>query len=723
MKYNYHTHLPIYQKRNCILDAIIKNQVVIVAGETGSGKTTQLPLICIEAGRGVAGKVVCTQPRRIAAVSLASYTASCCDSVVGKEIGFQVRFRENVSDETKIVFVTDGILLGEILNDPFLKRFDTIIIDEAHERSINIDFLIGHLRSILLHRPDLKVIISSATIDTRLFSRAFNNAPVITVSGRLFPVDIQYRPVIELWKGEGMDSFIEGTIVVVKEILDKKEPGDILVFFPTVQDIVELTRRLKHIVGNNSVLLPLHSRLHVAQQQLIFRKFKQRKIVIATNIAETSITVPGIRFVIDSGLVRMHRYEPSAQLSRMPIERISKASADQRAGRCGRVQEGICIRLYSELDYMSRQSFTTPEIQRANLADVILRMSYNGLGDPAKFLFLQRPPYLALKSAFQQLQELGAINKKGQITSLGKEMARLPLDPPVARMLIYAREQDAVRELMVIAAGLSVDDPFVVSTEKSRKRNSLLHSTESDFMRLLNVWKTAKHAFWKKLDSSAYFNDFCKTNDLSPVKMNEWFDAYQQIRRICRSIKGFVNKRSQSASYEAIHKSLLSGFYSGLACRSEKDIYNGIHVDGIRIFPSSVLFCKNPRWVLFHEIVETSRIYGRTVAVIRPEWVEMMFRSKCNYVCEETWYDTVRGVVRAREEVSFKGMVLLKNRHIDLERKDPERAHEVFIKEALVKELIGERYRFIGCNRQLRDRINLLQHKLRKNLYTGDWAL
>ncbi len=718
MNFKYQINLPVFQRKEEILDAITANQVTIITGGTGSGKTTQLPLFCLEAGRE---SIVCTQPRRIAAISLANYIATSCNSVTGKEIGFKVRFREKISPETKIKFVTDGILLGEILSDPMLRKYDTIIIDEAHERSVNIDFLLGYLRPLLVNRPDLKVIVSSATIDSRLFSKAFNNAPIISVSGRTFPVEIRYRPVIELWKGESMDSYIEGALSVIKEIVDCGEPGDILVFLPTVQDIIDLQNRLEPVIKDSGILLALHSRMPETRQQLIFRKYNKRKIVIATNIAETSITVPGIRFVIDSGLVRMLRFEPAAQISRMPIEKISKASADQRAGRCGRVQDGICIRLYSESDYLSRKTYTTPEIQRSNLTGVLLRMCNLGLGDPAKFLFLQRPSFQAIKSAVRQLQEFGAINKKGQITALGREMARLPLDPSVARILIYGREQKAVRELMVIAAGLSIEDPHVNFSERTDEKKMRFRHPESDFMRLLTIWIAARK--FKKQTNSKEFHHFCNVNQLSPVKMKEWFDTYQQIRMICRTNRGFINYNSQPATYEAIHKSLLSGFFQGIVNRVDNGIYNGIHADGIRIFPSSVLKGKSPQWVLFHEIIETSRIYGRTAAVIRPEWVEAMFRSRCCYIWEDPWFDPERGVIRAREEVIFQGMTLIRNRQIDLEKKDPDRAFQVFIKDALVKEAVGERFRFIRHNRQICEHINLLQHKTRRSLYIGNWAL
>jgi len=722
MNLNYQTHLPIYQKRESIIDAIKDNQVVIIAGETGSGKTTQVPLFCLEAGLGVSGRIICTQPRRIAAISLANYTASGCNTVPGETIGFKVRFKSNVNESTKIIFATDGILLAEIPDDPYLSKYNTIIIDEAHERSVNIDFLIGHLRSIIPERTDLKIIISSATIDTRLFSRAFNNAPVITVSGRLFPVEIIYRPAIELWKGESMDSYLEGALTAVKEILDNNEQGDILIFLPAIADINDLQNRLLTLISDNTVILPLHSRLTIMQQQLIFKKIRKRKIVIATNIAETSLTVPGIRFVIDSGLVRMERYEPQAQLTRMPVEKISRASADQRAGRSGRVQDGVCIRLFSEADYLSRKNFTTPEIQRSNLAAVFLKLSYNGLGDPEKFLFLQRPSRLAIHSALRQLQELGAINRKCLITESGKDIARLPLDPPLAAMLIYARDHDAAREIMVIAAGLAAGDPFIELKNDSRKKMN--HKImESDFMRLLNIWKSCRAALRDSKNQSKCLCEYCKDHGLSSVKMREWSDTYHQIRRICRTIKGFNKKRTHPAYYESIHKSLLSGFYSGIACSSGKDIYNGINVDNILIHPSSVLSGKSPKWVLFHEIVETSRIYGKNAAVIKPEWVEEMFRVRCNYMYQETWYDHERGVVRAREEVTFKGLQLLTNRHIDLERKDPARAHEVFIREALVNEQIGSHYKFIRHNREIKDHISILQNKFRRAFYIGDWVL
>jgi ATP-dependent helicase HrpA len=719
----YQTNLPIFLKREEIIKSIIDNQVIIVAGETGSGKTTQLPLFCMDALQKITGKIICTQPRRIAAISLSNYCQGQVQSATNDVIGYKVRFKTNCTENTRVIFATDGILLSEILDDPMLLRYSVIIIDEAHERTVNIDFLLGYLRQLLPQRKDLKLIISSATIDIKLFSRSFFNAPVIQVSGRLYPVSIVYKPVIELWKGESMDSYIEGALTVIREIMAIYDDGDILVFLPAVGDITELYRRLEPITVNKVWLIPLHSRLHVGQQQIIFKKSDRRKIVIATNIAETSITVPGIKFVIDSGLVRMSRYDALSRLTRMPIEKISKASADQRAGRCGRLQDGICYRLYPEADYNSRKMYTTPEIQRANLAAVILKMSFNGLGDPERFPFLQRPSVHAIRSAARQLMELGAINRKGSITQEGKEMARLPLDPPLAKMLIYAKDIDAAREIMVIVSGLAIDSPFTDNEEYERKKRKTYLKYESDYIRLLDTWIACRRAIYKSGYSSQALFAYCKEFGLSPVKMTEWFDTWYQIRRICRTIKGFNQVRKCKATYESIHKSLLAGFFSGIAHKSSNDVYEGIHVDNIRIWPSSVLFGRSPDWVLFHEIIETTRIYGRTAAVIRPDWVESLFRNRCNYSIQDTWYDSESGIVKAREEVSFKGLVLLTNRHIDLEKKDPERAHEIFIRDGLVKGMPGGNFRFINYNNEIKSKISLLYNKLRMNIYLGDWVL
>jgi len=704
--------------REEIVNSIRSNQVTIVAGETGSGKTTQLPLFCLEAGRGRGGRIGCTQPRRIAALSLAGFLGS--QFTVPGQVGYKIRFREDLAPDAKIKFMTDGILLAEIAGDPLLKKYDTIIIDEAHERSINVDFLLGCMRKILPRRPDLCLIISSATIDTKLFSRAFHNARVISVSGRLFPVEIRYKPVIELWKGESMDSYIEGVVTSVQEIIASGEDGDILVFLPTIDDTTETLNRLRHIAGQTCTVLPLHSRISPVLQQKIFQPSSQRRIIAATNIAETSITVPGIRFVIDSGLARLLRYEPMAGFSRMPIEKISKASADQRAGRCGRVQDGICIRLYSEQDYMSRPSFTTPELRRANLSGVILKMLSLGFGDAARFPFLQHPVPKAVHDGYRQLKELGAIDKKYRLTQLGRKMALLPVDPRLSRILLSAKEFGAGKEILAIASALSVEDPMCSAEDSSANSSpKAFRNHESDFLSYLNLWNALQKNLNGKKLSTSVLKRFCSEYGLLPLYIREWYDAHNQLERICRSVQGFFYRKTAEASSEQIHKSLLSGLRDGIAFRVDNGLYHGINGE-IRVFPASSLFRKNFPWVLFAEVVETSKVYGRIAAVIKPRWIEEIFRDQCSYTSHDPWFDAQSGTVKAYQEVSFKGLSLVHNRIVDLSVRDRKLAHGFFIREALVKELAGLNYRFLRKNRDLLDRISEIEHKIRKKLIHND---
>lgn len=717
MKYAYQIQLPIFEKRDEIIKTICTSQVTVISGETGSGKTTQLPLLCLEAGLGQRGIIGCTQPRRIAALSLAQYVGSCFDSSSEKNVvGYKIRFREQMNADTKIKFMTDGILLSEITHDPLLSNYDAIIIDEAHERSVNIDFLLGYMRVLLPKRPDLRLIISSATIDTGLFSRIFHHAPVITVSGRLFPVEIRYKPAIELWKGQSMDCYIEGVYEAVQELFANGEEGDILIFLPTIEDVVETVNRLNHLCDESATILPLHSRMSSALQQNIFRPVKGRKIVVATNIAETSITVPGIRFVIDSGLARMLSYEPSIGFTRMPIERVSKASAQQRAGRCGRVCDGVCIRLYSEQDYLSRPNFTTPEIRRTNLAGVILKMLSLGLGDASRFPFPQQSSHRAFSDGYRQLQELGATNRRNRLSALGKRMARLPLDPPVARMLMYACDNGALSEVLIIAAALSVDDPWGYREQ----RPAHFRHPESDFMSFVSLWKAFHGNLSRKRITRAGLEKFCEKYNLLPLRMREWFDAHRQLEHICRSITKKPFKSKNQAAYDTIHKSLLAGLMHGIAYRVDKGLYGGIQSGEIRPFPSSVLFSKDAAWVLFHEIVETSKVYGRMAAIVKPQWIEELFKAQCRYSWQDPWFDQQSGTVLAHEEVTFYGLKLVKNRIIDLSKKDHRQAHETFIKQALVKELAGERFRFIRKNRETRENIHKSEQKLRTRLFCGE---
>ena len=723
MNYHYQQNLPIYQKRHEIIDSIRSNQVTIISGETGSGKTTQLPLLCLDAGRGVNGKKIgCTQPRRIAAISLASFVGSSFDDPMS--VGYKIRFREHLNRDAKIKFMTDGILLAETAGDFQLGQYDTIIIDEAHERSINIDFLLGYMRWLLPARPDLRLIISSATIDTKLFSRCFRNAPVIAVSGRLFPVEIRYKPLIALWKGESMDSCIEGVAASVEEIINSGEQGDILIFLPTIDDIYETVNRLRYYTEREQCSLhPLHSRMSAAAQQSIFRRSNTRKIVVATNIAETSITVPGVRFVIDTGLARVLRYEPSVGFSRMPIEQISRASADQRTGRCGRVREGICIRLYSEQDYLSRPPFTTPELRRANLSGVILRMLRLGLGDAGRFPFPQNPSHKSICDGYRQLRELDAIDRKNRLTPLGKKMALLPLDPPLSRMLMYAGEHGAARELLILASALSVDDPMCFNHEEntSKGARSFRHP-DSDFMSYINLWTALNGSLSKQYLPVSALKKFCTDNGLLMLHMREWRDVYDQLKRICKSIPGFFDKAAIKNSYDTIHKSLLFGLKNGVSCRVDNGLYHGTSGE-IRVFPASTLFGKDYPWVLFCEIVETSRVYGRTAAAIRPGWIEEIFKNQCGYTYHDPWFDEESGTVKAREEVTFKGLCLIKNRIVELDRKNREMAQEIFIRDALLREQAGDRYRFISNNREIINSIRSAESKLRMSLYKGDWAL
>lgn len=717
MKYTYQTHLPIFEKKDEILQSIRNNQVTIISGETGSGKTTQLPLLCLEAGLGASGLIGCTQPRRIAAISLSDHVASCFDDP--KSVGYKIRFREQLYPETKIKFMTDGVLLSEISHDSMLHKYDAIIIDEAHERSVNIDFLLGYMRTLLPKRPDLRLIISSATIDTKLFSRCFHHAPVITVTGRLFPVETRYKPVIELWKGQSMDCYIEGVLTSVRELLQDDKKGDILIFLPTIEDILETVNRLSSVCSEDITIYPLHSRMSASSQQQIFHHVNGRKIVVATNIAETSITVPGIRYVIDSGLARMLTYEPTVGFNRMPIERISRASAEQRAGRCGRISEGICIRLYSEQDYLSRPGFTTPEIRRTNLAGVILKMLSLGLGDASKFPFPQQSSHKAFSDGYRQLQELGATDRKNRLTGLGKRMARLPLDPPISRMLMYAFDNGALAEVLIIAAALSVDDPWGYREERPNR----FRHRESDFMGYISLWTAFHGSLSRKHFSRSALNKFCEQNNLLPLRMREWFDAQKQLEMICHSISGSKKSKNNHPSYDNIHKSLLAGLLHGIAYRVESGLYHGLQSGEICPFPSSVLFGKDSSWVLFHQIVETTRVYGRMAAKIKPQWIEELFKTQCSYSWHDPWFDVKTGLVMAREEVTFHGLKLVRNRIVELSKKDPSLANEIFIRDALVKEFAGDRFRFIRVNRELRQTISLSERKLRTTLYAGDMIL
>ena len=718
----YSPGLPILEKKVEILENLLSKQIIIISGETGSGKTTQLPVICLEAGRGKDRKIGCTQPRRIAASSIARRVCEELHCTLGKEIGFKVRFNDKDSPETCIKFMTDGILLSEIEHDPFLEQYDTLIIDEAHERSLNIDFILGYLRKILDKRKDLKVIISSATIDTELFSRAFDNAPVIEVSGRLYPVELLYLTEDREPQDEN-ESYVDSAVTAAKELIEIYGSGDMLIFMPTERDIRETSNRIKGLKLYETEVVPLFSRLSMAEQELVFKKLDKRKIVVATNIAETSITVPGIRFVVDTGLARISSYTPRLRTNRLPIVPISKAAADQRKGRCGRVREGVCIRLYTEKDYLSRDQFSLPEIRRADLAGVILTMTAHRLGPIEEFPFLEPPSTQAVSDGYSILKELGAIDNNRDLTSTGKEMSRLPLDPCISRMILQARHENSLREVKIIAAALSIVDPRERPLDKQTEADTMhrkFTDQRSDFLFYVNLWDAYKNE-WNSLHTQGNMRRFCKEHFLSFVRMREWHDVYQFIEETLGRMKGFKENESES-SYESIHKAIASGLLSNIALKDEKNRYQGTGGKELIIFPGSAAYGKGAGWIMCHEVVETSQIFARTVAEIKPDWIEILAPHLCKRTYGEPFFNVEGGYVAAHERVTFMGLPISEHRNIRFGRVNPGRAVEVFIEQALVQEQLGSTsYGFYRNNVALRKEIEDAEAKLRsRTLFAGE---
>ncbi|HEX2955965.1 MAG TPA: DUF3418 domain-containing protein [Chitinispirillaceae bacterium] len=616
--------------------------------------------------------------------------------------------------------MTDGILVAEASSDPLLCEYDTIILDEVHERSVNIDLLLGILKVLLAQRDDLHIVIASATMNTSLFSRYFNNAPVVSVSGRLFPVEILYRPVIELWKGESIDSYIEGVIVTIEEIVQSNQPGDILVFLPTIDDVYDAVNKLKHRIDKKDIeYFALHSRSSFSSQRRIFEKLAHRKVIVATNVAETSITVPGIRFVIDSGLARVLRYDTKAAISRMPIEKISQSSALQRAGRCGRVEHGVCIRLYSELDFGSRPPYTQPEIKRSNLSGVLLRLHRLNPRFVHQFPFILRPLQNAINDGFQVLRELGAFDRNGQLSSMGRKMADLPLDPTVSRMLLFSIGNGTFRDMAVIAAALSIDGLLTCESEDAANSSQRFRDSQSDFVTFLNMWRELTH--FKNREQGKYrgIRAFCNEYSLSYLRIREWVNIHEQIESFFPAVVENEYSDNHKKKYEALHKSLLAGMSGGVAVRCSEYTYEGVSTGNIRLFPGSTLFRKNPQWIVCHEIVETGQIYGRYAAVIKPQWIESLFRYQCRYIRDEMWYDPQSGEVRGREEVVWNGLTLITNRIVDSKKYDRRRACECFIRDALVNRYSMRQYDFIRHNEELVNVIHQLEQKVRKKLYAG----
>ncbi len=788
--------LPISARAEEIVAAIQANQVVILAGETGSGKTTQIPKMCLAAGRGSRGRIACTQPRRVAALSISRRVAEELGVNWGREVGCKIRFNDQTSDSTVIKFLTDGMLLAEVQGDPMLRGYDTIIIDEAHERSLNIDFLLGHLRLLRHKRPELKIIVTSATIDTEAFSKAFDDAPIIQVSGRMFPVEVIYAPLDELGSDASPDDdanakaealhYVDGAVEAVERVVRESQGGDILVFMPSERDIRETCDLLDGRRLRNCELVPLFGRLSNSEQQRVFSPTQRRKIVVATNIAETSLTIPGIRFVIDTGLARVSRYAQQSRTRRLPIEEIAQSSADQRKGRSGRVAEGVCIRLYSEKDFNERPRFAQPEIQRANLADVILRMKAFGLGDIERFPFINMPATKAIRAGYALLEELGAIEgKKSEVgslksegekqrnegvstptsdlrpltsvlTPLGRELARLPVDPTVGRMILQAKAEKCLREVIVIAAGLSIQDPRerpLDAREKADAAHRRFSHPDSDFLALLNIWDAFHEQF--ETMSQSKLRRFCRDHFLSYTRMREWRDIHSQLMDVLEERDGFRltsafhgmkpeqitpdKEAFGTPPYRAIHRSILAGLLGNIAVRDdEHGGYKVTHDRRVVIFPGSVLFpkdeskrkthadagqrpeqkkeTKSPRWIMAAEIMETSRLYARTCARLDPLWALDLAGHLVKVSHSEPFWNEGGGRVLVKQKTRLYGLEL-ETRSVGYGRIDPAHATEIFIREALVNDTITWPFDFLAHNRAVRAKIESLLTRARDSSY------
>ncbi|MEV5915496.1 ATP-dependent RNA helicase HrpA [Streptomyces chartreusis] len=729
----YPEQLPVSQKKDEIAAAIRDHQVVIVAGETGSGKTTQIPKICLELGRGVRGMIGHTQPRRIAARTVAERVAEELDTPLGESVGWKVRFTDQVNpDGTFIKLMTDGILLAEIQTDRELRAYDTIIIDEAHERSLNIDFLLGYLAQLLPKRPDLKVVITSATIDPERFARHFGDAPIVEVSGRTYPVEVRYRPLLEEDSEDADRDQITAICDAVEE-LQGEGKGDILVFLSGEREIRDTADALTRKQYRFTEILPLYARLSHAEQHRVFQQHTGRRIVLATNVAETSLTVPGIKYVIDPGFARISRYSHRTKVQRLPIEPISQASANQRKGRCGRTSDGICIRLYSEDDFVARPEFTDAEILRTNLASVILQMTAAGLGDIEKFPFIDPPDHRNIRDGVQLLQELGAIDPaekdvRKRLTQTGRKLAQLPVDPRLARMVLEADRNGCVREVMVIAAALSIQDPRERPADKQAQadqQHARFKDETSDFLAFLNLWRYVREQ--QKERGSSSFRRMCKQEYLNFLRIREWQDIYTQLRTVAKQMGIHLNE--EDAPDDRVHVSLLAGLLSHIGMKDvkeSKDSGPGARKDGGRneyvgarnakfaIFPGSALFKKPPRFVMSAELVETSRLWARVNAKIEPEWVEPLAEHLLKRTYSEPHWEKDQAAVMAYEKVTLYGVPIVAQRKVNYGRIDPEASRELFIRNALVEGDWRTHHKFFADNRKLLSEVEELEHRARR---------
>ena len=714
----YPESLPIAARRDDLLAAIRDNQVVVVAGETGSGKSTQLPKMCLELGRGVRGLIGHTQPRRLAARTIAARVAEELGSTVGDLVGYTVRFTDQVGDRTLVKLMTDGILLAELQTDRLLRRYDTIILDEAHERSLNIDFLLGYLTNLLPRRPDLKVIVTSATIDTARFAEHFG-APVVEVSGRTYPVEVRYRPL----GADGGTDQVDGIRRAVDE-LGGEGPGDILVFLSGEREIRDTATALGEAALAGTDVLPLYARLSAHEQARVFRPHAGRRIVLATNVAETSITVPGVRYVVDVGTARISRYNRRTKVQRLPIEPVSRASADQRAGRCGRVAPGVCVRLYAEDDYEARPEFTEPEILRTNLASVILRMAALGLGDVESFAFVDPPDARAVRDAVALLGELGAMRDGGTLTPLGRRLARIPVDPRFGRMVLEAEANGCAREVLVIAAALSIQDVRERPTGKEAEADELharFADPESDFTAVLNLWRYLETQ--QRARSSSGFRRMCRAEHLHHVRVREWQDLVRQLRDVAGELG--IRRRSELAPAEAVHRSLLAGLLShvGMYDPTTRE-HIGARQSRFLVAPGSALHRRPAAWVMAGELVETNRLWARMVARIDPSWIEPLAEHLVRRSYGEPWWDARRGAAMTTERITLYGLPIVDGRRLALARVDPALARRMFVEGALVAGDWTTRHRFAADNRRLLDQVRELEDRTRRrDLLVTDEAL
>jgi ATP-dependent helicase HrpA len=714
--------LPVVERRDDILAAIEAHQVLVLCGETGSGKTTQLPKLCLSLGRGTRGKIGHTQPRRLAARSVAARIAGELHCAPGSLAGYKVRFQDRVQDSSYIKVMTDGVLLAEIQSDPQLREYDTLIIDEAHERSLNIDFLLGYLHRLLPRRADLKLIITSATIDPQRFASHFNNAPVIEVSGRTWPVEVRYRPPLGDDDDQRQRSREQAIVDAVDEVA-AEGPGDVLVFLAGERAIRDTSEQLRKHHPPQTEILPLYARLSADQQNRVFRPHAGRRIILATNVAETSLTVPGIRYVVDTGLARISRYDYRTKVQRLPVEAVSQASASQRAGRCGRVAAGVCIRLYSEDDFLAREQFTPAEIRRTNLAAVILQMATQGLGDIEAFPFIDAPDPRYIRDGYKLLQELGAVDSGRAVTSLGRRLARLPVDPRLARMLLAAHENGCLSEVLVIVAVLEAADPRERPLEHAQaadEKHALFADSRSDFLAYLKLWQAfgehARHLSQNKL------RKWCREHFISWLRMREWIDIHRQLQARVHDM-GLASNR-EPADYRAIHTAMLSGLLGNVAVQVEPDQYLGARNLRFALFPGSGAGKKKPKWVVAAELVETGRRYLRTVAAIEPGWLESLAAHLVKRTYSEPHWEKKSARVMALERVTLYGLPLVQQRRVDFGRIDAAVSRDLFIRHALVLGEWRARDAFAAHNRALLEELEQLEARSRRrDLVAGEEQL